>query len=85
MINLGSLKKEADLSGFIRQIEKCQGDILFRTNQGDVLNLRSTLSAYVFAALAGKPELLYAGWVECCCAEDAGQLGMYFVNPIDKP
>lgn len=80
MVNLGSLKRDADLSKFIRRIDECKGDILFRTNQGDVLNLRSTLSAYVFAALAGTPELLYTGWVECCTAEDAARMSEFFEN-----
>ena len=81
MRNMGRLSKEADLSSFIRQISACSGDVLFRTSQGDVLNLRSTLSAYVFAALAGKPELLYTGWVECCTDEDADRLCRFFENP----
>ena len=50
MRNMGRLSKEADLSSFIRQISACSGDVLFRTSQGDVLNLRSTLSAYVCGA-----------------------------------
>lgn len=81
MINLGSLKRDADLSSFIRQTSVCKGDVLFRTNQGDVLNLHSTLSTYVFAALAGTPELLYTGWVECSDTEDAARLSVFFEKP----
>ena len=42
----------------------------FQHSRGDSLNLQSVLSQYVFAALAGKPELWRSGEIVCDAAAD---------------
>lgn len=64
------LKSEADLNRFIRCIAQCRDDVLFTTREGDILNLKSTLSTYIFAALAGKMEVLTQGSIDCRSPED---------------
>lgn len=49
------LKPDLYLPDFFRAVHTCQGNVSFRTPEGDCLNLKSTLSQFVFAAaLAGQ-------------------------------
>lgn len=59
------LKRNVDLIGFIKTIKKCRQDVFFCTAEGDRLNLRSTLSQYLFSVLIGNKELLQNGKIEC--------------------
>lgn len=59
------LKENADLIGFLKTIKKCRQNVLFRTAEGDCLNLKSTLSQYLFSVLTGNKELLRNGKIEC--------------------
>lgn len=61
------LKENIDYSEFFRTVQTCQGQVLLVTPEGDQLNLKSTLSQFVFAAavrgnldLAGAKLLLEA-------------------------
>lgn len=47
-----------DLSAFLAVVQHCRGEVLFCTAEGDKLNLKSTLSTYLFAAMAGNTALL---------------------------
>lgn len=38
----------SDVEGFMRAIDMCEGQIKLRTPEGDLLNLKSTLSKIVF-------------------------------------
>lgn len=64
------LKQQADLAAFLEAVGQCRGDVHFNTAEGDSLNLQSVLSQYVFAALAGKPELWCSGEIVCDAAAD---------------
>lgn len=64
------LKPQADLAAFLDAVGQCCSDVHFNTAEGDSLNLRSVLSQYVFAALAGKPELWRSGEIVCDDAAD---------------
>lgn len=59
------LKENVDLIGFIKAIKKCDQDVFFYTKEGDRLNLKSTLSQYLFSLLIGNKELLRNGKIEC--------------------
>lgn len=45
------LRKDISIPALIRGIRKCSGEVYFTTSEGDVLNLRSPLSTYVFMAV----------------------------------
>ena len=45
------LKENADLPAFLSQVKKCGGDVFLETQEGDSLNLKSTLSQYIFVSL----------------------------------
>lgn len=44
------LKGNIDFSEFFRTVQTCSGEVLLVTPEGDQLNLKSTLSQFVFAA-----------------------------------
>ena len=61
------LKKDTDLAKFLIA---CKNDVFFDSNEGDILNLASTLSQYVFCSIAGKESILENGSVRCVNEED---------------
>lgn len=44
------LRENIDYSDFFRAVQTCRGEVLLVTPEGDQLNLKSTLSQFVFAA-----------------------------------
>lgn len=44
------LKPNIDISRFLQDVQKCRGEVWFTTLEGDNLNLKSSLSRFVFAA-----------------------------------
>ncbi len=67
------LNGNADLFSFLSAVKQCRQDVLFKTAEGDVLNLKSTLSQYLFAAISDKASLLENSTI-CCAKEDAEKL-----------
>ena len=59
------LKENTDLIGFIKTIKKCRQTVFFCTMEGDRLNLKSTLSQYLFSVLTENRDLLQSGEIEC--------------------
>ncbi|HHV09186.1 MAG TPA: hypothetical protein GXX75_02755 [Clostridiales bacterium] len=74
------LKKNIELVKFLGQVNKCKEDILFCTNEGDLLNLKSTLSQLVFASIADKPEILYSAEIKVKREEDYQLLKDYLIG-----
>ena len=46
-----TIKESSDIPAFLNQVKACSGDVFFKTDEGDSLNLKSVLSTYVFAVL----------------------------------
>lgn len=67
------IKAQADFVRFLKAVGECSSEILFQTEEGDCLNLKSALSQYVFAMIFSKPELLNSGRI-CCSDEDLRRL-----------
>ena len=44
------LKKNVDILSFMDAVQKCRHDVYFDTAEGDHLDLKSTLSQFVFAS-----------------------------------
>lgn len=55
------LKSNINFADFLNACSKCKGEVLFTTPEGDVLNLKSELSRYVFAALTPDEEFIQHG------------------------
>lgn len=48
---------------FLKQVQKCNGEVLFETSEGDRIALKSTLSQYIFFTIVSNPELLQSGTI----------------------
>ena len=72
------IKRSANLLDFLKAINICEADVLFCTKEGDVLNLRSELSRYVFAAIAPNAELVYSAEIICKNEQDYALLEAYW-------
>lgn len=68
------LKTNVDLTSFINTVQRCSGDVLFQTEDGDSLNLKSVLSCYLFSMISGNPVFLLSGCVMCLQESDYAQL-----------
>lgn len=60
-----TIKESTDIPAFLSQVKSCNGEVFFKTDEGDSLNLKSILSTYVFAVLVKTPELIQNGSVIC--------------------
>lgn len=58
------LKKNINFLDFILQVNRCKEDVLFYTNEGDILNLKSTLSRLVFASLTDNSDIANTGYIK---------------------
>lgn len=74
------LKKGIDFGNFFRQVRCCQGQVWFRTDEGDCLNLKSQLSQYLFIATSMDSELPIEGEIICDLETDRQSLSS-FVMP----
>lgn len=49
------LNPNVNVPAFLQAVQSCKGEVCFVTQEGDILNLKSTLSQFVFTAVvAGK-------------------------------
>ena len=71
------LKKEIDLLDFLKHLKNCKGDVRLRTTEGDLLNLKSTLSQYIFVSIGTSHNSLLEGSIECTNDSDRVYLRDY--------
>ncbi|KAB1438679.1 polya polymerase [Candidatus Galacturonibacter soehngenii] len=74
------LKRDIDIKNFLLQVTKCAEDVFFETTEGDVLNLSSTLSQYVFCSISIQPEYWVTGTIRCANASDYKILSDYLLE-----
>lgn len=49
------LNPNVNIPAFLQAVQSCKGEVCFVTQEGDILNLKSVLSQFVFTAvIAGK-------------------------------
>ncbi len=68
-------KEDIDYKDFFDKVNQCENDVWLLTDNGDKLNLKSTLSQYVFVVTRGK--LKITGIVYCDQASDYGHIHEY--------
>lgn len=61
------LKENCNLEDFLNRIKECRSKVTFRTSEGDILAMQSTLCQLIFVSLQHQPALLYSG--EICCED----------------
>lgn len=74
------LNPNVNVVAFLQDVSTCKGQVFFSTQEGDLLNLSSTLSQYVFAVITAKPELLETGQIVCTEPSDATVLNAYLMG-----
>lgn len=52
-----------NILNFLKQVQKCNGEVLFETSEDDRIALKSTLSQYIFFTIVSNPELLQSGTI----------------------
>lgn len=45
------LKKNINVQAFLETVKKCDGNVYFKTIEGDQLNLKSLLSQYILVSI----------------------------------
>lgn len=74
------LRKDIDYIQFLDTVNQCKKDVIFKTSEGDCLNLASTLSRLLFAAVSSYDAIVKNGEVECLCREDQERLENFLKN-----
>lgn len=71
------LKQHIDILDFLKTIHTCKGEVLLKTDEGDILNLSSMLSQYIFISNAENQDFFIYGIVECSNPDDEGVLARF--------
>ncbi len=71
------LKEKIDMIQFLRNIQKCSSDVWFLSDEGDRLNLKSTLSQYIFSSITNQQKMIQSGNIECADEGDYQVLGAF--------
>ena len=74
------LKEGIHYAEFLKACASCDGEVLFTTREGDVLNLKSQLSRYVFAALTPDADFIRSGEVAAKDEDDLRGLMSFLVE-----
>jgi len=74
------LKRNFDTIAFLQRVKQCSGDVIYKTGEGDILNLKSTLSCYVFSMANSSEEIEKQSWIECDEEEDYAVLGEFLAE-----
>ncbi len=64
------IRNDINVVDFLKQVRTCSRDVLFETEEGDRIALKSTLSQYIFCTIASNPELLRSGTIRFTLEED---------------
>lgn len=71
------LKPDINIPDFFKAIKACQGNIYFKTDEGDILNLNSALSQWIFITVMDSKDFLLKGNIECTEPDDRKILAEY--------
>lgn len=62
---------------FFEAVQSCDSDVYFYSCEGDQLNLKSTLSQYLFATICGDHSYIEQGSIVCSTEADRERLSVY--------
>lgn len=74
------LKRGIKIIDFLKEVQGCKDEVLFTTDDGDILNLNSVLSRYIFVTMTEKPELLFNAEIVCSKKEDQERLAEFLTT-----
>lgn len=75
------LKPTANIPAFLKAVQSCRTEVHFTTDEGDSLNLKSTLSQFVFAAVCTDELRKLKGYIQIEDPQDAELLAEY-LTPV---
>lgn len=61
------LKDNVSPADFLQRVDQCTGEVLYKTREGDILNLKSQLSKYLFLIAVNAPETAALSHGEIIC------------------
>lgn len=74
------LKQPLGTVDFFKAIDRCGGEVLLRTKERDLLNLRSQLCRFVFAVAVSEKSFFEGAEVECSDPSDYEILRDYLIS-----
>ena len=74
------LRPDVDLVAFLRMTKKCHGKVIFHSEEGDDLNLRSILCRYIMLARYSGEKKEIRGRVSCQQKEDRFLLREFLID-----
>lgn len=64
------LRDNVDLTAFFSAVNRCNGNVVFLSTQGDRMNLKSTLCQYLFTSVYLHRDFQLDGTISCEEPED---------------
>lgn len=74
------LKEDIDKVAFLKAVQRCRGGVLMVTDQGDRIDLKSTLSSYLFAVMT-REEMRENPFAILLAEGDFDRLAAYLAEP----
>lgn len=71
------LKPNVNIPAFLQAVQSCRGEVCFATQEGDILNLKSVLSQFVFTAVIAGSLQKFDGVITVQDAQDKAVLREY--------
>lgn len=75
-----TLKQKTSLKDFFEKVRLCNGEVFFKTEENDTLNLKSQLSQYLFTAAYMKKDFFLRGEVLCDEPRDMESLKSFLAD-----
>ena len=74
------IKEGCSIAKFLEAVQHCDGDVFLSTQEGDLLNLKSTLCGYIFAVVINNVELRETSSIICKRKEDEKRLCKFLIE-----
>lgn len=74
------LKPDIDILEFFKALKSCKGDVFFKTDEEDILNLNSALSQFIFISIMETRDFLTNGIIDCTEPDDIELLSEYLLS-----
>ena len=80
------INSDKSVTDFLQCIDKCVGDVYFKTKEGDSLNLKSKFSKLLFLSVvsADRDTILANAYIECSEYEDEIFLADYILENTQR-
>ncbi|MCI6465663.1 MAG: hypothetical protein MSA90_09375 [Faecalicatena sp.] len=76
------LREGINIRDFFKSVRQCRGEVLLKTQEGDILNLKSALSQFVFAVILENREKLKGIEVTLENEEDKEFINMFLDSEV---